>query len=111
MADNTVRVVRATADTDASTLGLLGTVYVWGVTARNSGTGASAVVLEDRATITGSADGIVLDIAANPTGFDAATTFEEFYGVMLPAPIKCTTGVSLNLTTADVVLLYVQGGD
>ena len=111
MADNTVRVVRATADTDASTLGLLGTVYLWGVVARNSGTATSSVILEDRATITGSADGIVMDITANLTGFDADTTFHEQYELMLPAPIKCQTGLSLNLTNADIVFLYVQGGD
>ncbi|MCI0564222.1 MAG: hypothetical protein MN733_37585, partial [Nitrososphaera sp.] len=103
---DTIRVVRATQDEDASTLGLLGTVYLWGVTARNSGTGTSSVLVAN--TTSGAASDIVADIAAN-TG--DGTNYEEFYGVMYAQPIKCGTGISIDVTNADVVMLHVQGGD
>ncbi|MCI0560710.1 MAG: hypothetical protein MN733_19675 [Nitrososphaera sp.] len=101
-----LRVVRATQDEGASTLGLIGNVYLWGVTARNSGTGVSSVIVENNLTAAGT--NIVADIAAN-TG--DGTNYEEFYGVMFSQPVRCNTGISVNVTSADVVQLYVQGGD
>ncbi|MCI0564107.1 MAG: hypothetical protein MN733_36995 [Nitrososphaera sp.] len=106
---DTIRVVRATQDEDASTLGLLGTVYLWGFTARNSGTATANVLLEDNLVAAGT--NIKVDYDVNPTGFDAATTFDEQFGLMFPAPVKFTTGVSANVTNVDVLMLYVQGGD
>ena len=106
MAADVLRVVRATQDEGASTLGLIGNVYLWGVTARNSGTTTSSVVVENN--LTAGATNIVADIAAN-TG--DGTNYEEFYGVMFAQPIRCATGIAVNVTNADVVMLYVQGGD
>ena len=109
MANDVLRVVRATQDENASTLGLIGTVYVWGFTAQNSGTGAANVLIEDN--LTAAATNIKFDYSVNPSGFDAATTFNEQFELFLPAPVKFTTGVALNVTNVDVIQLYVQGGD
>ena len=93
-----LKVTNATADTNAA---ITGKALVYAVHARNSGTGASSVLLHDALTVTGTAK---INFTANSS--DANTSFQEFYQVTFPLPVQFDVGVSIDVTNADIVNIY-----
>jgi hypothetical protein len=56
--------------------------------------------LYDALTVTGTAK---INLAAN-TG--DGTNYDEQYGVMFPMPVKFATGVTIDITNADIIDVY-----
>ena len=90
-----LKTINITSDTNAA---LSGVTLVWGVILRaTNGTTLSSVALHDATTVTGTA---IIQVGNNTTD---ATNYDQYSGVMFPAPVKFFTAVSVNMTGASAV--------
>lgn len=103
MLDSIIKYKKFTADDDdASGVKLGPGTLIHGVIAQTTTlTAAADVTVHDALTVSASVP--ILVVAANtPDG----TNFEETFGVMFPYPVKCTTGVSVDVTNCVCWLYY-----
>lgn len=94
-----IKVKKLSADGDAT---LPANTLIHGVLGQTQTlTQAADITVHDAATVAASAP--ILVVAANTAD---AVNFEETFGVMFPYPVKCRTGVSVDVTNCHAYIYY-----
>jgi hypothetical protein len=98
MIATTVKVVRVTGDANASLVGVKHIHAIVGIT--STLTSAASVKLHDALTVTGNP---VMEAHASTAD---ATNYEQTFGLVLPYPLKVTTGLSIDVTNVSAAYVY-----